>query len=181
MDPPSGPYTTTLDYFYPQVPLVTVLSQEKTLLEGKASTTRQVFSLHSHITPPTGHTHLSAPSLGKLSVVLVLEDLGPIRLADSALLQRAMPTSVGVGSSHHVPPKEDGLSGDHVTGSQSHVTSHVTGVQDGVGGGTAAKPEASGGREGGGKGRGITDSSEYAVAMELEMWKLAEEEAFKVS
>lgn len=168
-----------------QVPLAPVLSQEKAVSDG-GKLTRQIFSMQSHITPPSGPSHLVDDSslLGKLSVVLILEDLGPINLADSSqtLKTKGKPSvtdNVTVATRHLSEPASGHMTGHgtsapsnatgHVTLAPSHGTDHVTSAPGQSGSG--AKKLIT---------NGITGSSEYAVAMELEMWKMAEEEAFKV-
>ncbi len=198
-----------------QVPLVIVLSQEKAVLENGTST-RQVFNMQAHVTPPTSPTPYPVNvSLGKLNVVLILEDLGAISLTDGLSIGKdgrrsAAEQALGVnGISHQFTPLKpcnantDAAAAvgrvtsvqDHVTSLQGHMTTmkdHMTSMQrqvtnptgkSAMEAGRAGDPES---RAAGTSGRkklekDITESSEYKVAMELEMWKLAEEEAFKVS
>lgn len=148
------------------------------MLEGSTST-RQIFSLQSHITPPSesGPSHPPTHSLGKLNVVLLLEDLGPIKLADGALLPEAKSKPITSLNGMQQLTSKDVPS--HTMTSQSHVTNHMTKVRDHV---TKSLDHKTGSKLADKSvAKGITESSEYAVAMELEMWKLAEEEAFKVS
>lgn len=128
-------------------------------------------SLQSHIIPPTttttGTTGTTSSPLGQLNIVLILEDFGPLNLlgGEAAVLQN--------GS--EIPPNISAPE-DHVTKPPDHMTT--------------LKPDSKvhdhchhrhGDHPSNGQGKPLTESTEYAVAMELEMWKMAEEEAFKAS
>lgn len=193
------------------MPLVIVLSQEKSLLANGTST-RQMFNMQAHVTPPTSPTSYPVNvSLGKLNVVLILEDLGPILLTDDhAAAKTGVTSENGVsGISHQFTPLKsyDGNAEgtdlghstsmrDHVASVEEHVASmkgrmttlrsHMTdpgngGTGPGGGGKLRDRQDEVVGRKGLGSAGNIKESSEYEVAMELETWKLAEEEAFKVS
>ena len=164
-----------------QVPLAPVLSQEKAVLDG-GKLVRQIFSMQSHVTPPSGPSHLvdDLSSLGKLSVVLILEDLGPINLADGLKLKTKGKPSVSdnmTDAPNHAHNHLTEQASDHVISASSTASGHVTSAPShGTGLATSAPSHAAKKLS----TNGITASSEYAVAMELEMWKMAEEEAFKV-
>ena len=154
------------------------------MLESGAS--RQMHSLQPYITPPSSSSsssHSYTPTLGQLNVVLVLEDHGPIGISNQVLSSKSNGSS-GLTLNRTLAqsvPKDDI---DHVTDPQSHATdpqspvtspqSHVTKSDSGD------NQNHHGNHPNGHKKKGIMESSEYAVAMELEMWKMAEEEAFKV-
>ena len=103
--------------------------------------------------------------------MLLLEDLGPIKVADSANLPRAgsKPTRVA-----QTPPKvpPSGQMSGNVADRMTKVRDHVTKTH---GHGTEAKVSVEKDFT-----KSVAESAEYEVAMELEMWKLAEEDAFKV-
>lgn len=156
-----------------QVPLCKVLAEERTKLDG--GTVRQMVTLQCpvyspSISVPTTATPQTA-ALGTLHVTLVLEDMGPLALK-KLLAEDPSQNKAGrkeKGSGHKEKYLPDSV---NVIVSAGH-THEATDGQSGGG-----NVRFSGGV--GGDTMLSSDSVEYKVAMELEMWKASEEEAFQV-
>ena len=114
---------------------------------------------HTLTPPPPSQSHLL--TLGYLNAVLILEDFGMV----------ASENHVEAGIGEPSVPSRPGGAG----------VSGGAGVPSGAGG--AGVPSGAGGAGGAGVpsgGQSLVGPLEYNTAVELELWKLAQQEAFQV-